>query len=47
MTNTKKIEQTIAKTLNESSKTIDGISNLSNNSEQNINQNDFMFQKLM
>ena len=30
MTDTKKIEQTIAKTLNESSKTIDDISNLSN-----------------
>ena len=37
MTNTKKIEQTIAKTLNESSKTIDGISNLSNEIDKTVN----------
>ena len=37
MTNTKKIEQTIAKTLNESSKIIDGISNLSNEIDKTVN----------
>ena len=37
MTNTKKIEQTIAKTLNESSKTIDGIFNLSNEIGKTVN----------
>ena len=37
MTNTKKIEQTIAKTLNESSKTIDSISNLSNEIDKTVN----------
>ena len=37
MTDTKKIEQTIAKTLNESSKTIDGISNLSNEIDKTVN----------
>jgi len=37
MTNTKKIEQTIAKTLNESSKTIDDISNLSNEIDKTVN----------
>ena len=37
MTNTKKIEQTIAKTLNESSRTIDGISNLSNEIDKTVN----------
>ena len=37
MTDTKKIEQTIAKTLNESSKTIDSISNLSNEIDKTVN----------
>ena len=37
MTNTKKIEQTIAKTLNESSKIIDGITNLSNEIDKTVN----------
>ena len=37
MTNTKKIDQTIAKTLNESSRTIDGISNLSNEIDKTVN----------
>ncbi len=37
MTNTKKIEQTIAKTLNESSKIIDGIFDLSNEIDKTVN----------
>ena len=37
MTNTKKIDQTIAKTLNESSRAIDGISNLSNEIDKTVN----------